>query len=120
MLISNLPQSKNQEINALQAEVFAAVADPNRVKIIYRLAESPLNVKSLAKELGISHSATSRHLKILREKQLVESHRQGHSVLYSLTATELLDALEIILDILNKQMAHQATLVKLERYYEDQ
>lgn len=120
MLIDKSNQSQNPEINALQAEFFAAVADPSRVKIIYTLAEGSLNVKSLAGQLGISHSATSRHLKILRDKNLVASHRQGHTVLYSLAAPELLDALDIFLDILNNQLTHQARLIKLERYHEDQ
>jgi DNA-binding transcriptional ArsR family regulator len=120
MLIDKSQQSQNHEINALQAEFFAAVADTSRVKIIYTLSEGPLNVKSLAARLGISHSATSRHLKILREKNLVDSHRQGHTVLYSLAAPQVLKALDIFLDILNNQISHQATLIKLERYHEDQ
>ena len=111
-------QSQKQEINALQAEFCAAVGDPSRVMIIYELAQAPRNVKNLAKAIGLSPSATSRHLKVLRDKDFVDSRRDGHRVIYSLTAPELIHALEIFLDILNNQLAHRANLVRLERYYE--
>ena len=110
----------NSKLTSIQAEFCAAVGDPSRVKIVYKLAESPKNVKSLAAELGLSASATSRHLKILRDRGLVNALRQGHSVEYSLAAPELITALDIFLDILNNQLAHRASLVHMERYDEEQ
>ena len=112
-------QIPNFEINALQADFCAAVSDPNRIRIIYELARNPLNVKSLAEAVGLSSSTTSRHLKILRDKDLVTSERVGHIVVYTLAAPQLIDALSIFLDILNSQLAHRANLVNMERHYEE-
>lgn len=114
-LIRKEMQSQIQEINAIQADFCAAVGDPNRVRIIYELSNGPLSVKNLAKVCGLSPSATSRHLKILRDKDFVDWRREGHKVIYSLTTPELIHALEIFLEILNKQIAHRANLVQLER-----
>ncbi|MEJ2757781.1 MAG: metalloregulator ArsR/SmtB family transcription factor [Anaerolineales bacterium] len=111
-------QDQMNEINALQASFCAAIGDANRVRIIYELADGPSNVKSLSKTIGLSPSATSRHLKVLRDKDFVDAQRQGHSVIYSLAAPELINALDILINILNKQLAHRANLVQMERYNE--
>lgn len=111
-------QDQMNEINALQAAFCAAIGDTNRVRIIYQLSEGPKNVKSLSKFLGLSPSATSRHLKVLRDKDFVDAQRQGHSVVYTLAAPDLINALDILIKILNKQLAHRANLVQMERYYE--
>lgn len=112
-------QGQNHEVNAVQAGFCAALSDPHRIRIIYELSNSPSNVKSLAEILDLSQSATSRHLKILREKNLVKPQRQGHMVEYGLAAPELIDVLSILLDILNEQTAHRASLIELERQNED-
>lgn len=119
MLINKMTNPPNSDLPNIQAEFCAAVGDPNRVKIVYQLAEGGQNVKSLAQILGLSSSATSRHLKILRDRGLVSASRQGHSVQYSLATPELITALDIFLDILNKQLAHRASLVQMERYDEE-
>ncbi len=108
-----------QDLTSIQAEFCAAVGDANRVKIVYQLAEDAQNVKTLAAALGLSPSATSRHLKILRDRGLVHASRQGHTVEYSLAAPELITALDIFLDILDNQLAHHANLVNMERYDEE-
>ncbi|MFN2144543.1 MAG: ArsR/SmtB family transcription factor [Anaerolineales bacterium] len=116
-----MPIIENQDPNLtnIQAEFCAALGDTNRVKIVYQLAEGAQNVKTLAAALGLSPSATSRHLKILRDRGLVDATRYGHTVEYSLTALELITALDIFLDILDKQLTHQANLVNMERYDEE-
>jgi ArsR family transcriptional regulator len=114
----NDKNSQNHDLSSIQAKFCAAVGDPNRVKIVYHLAEQAQNVKTLAASIGLSASATSRHLKILRDRGLVSASRHGHSVEYSLAAPELITALDIFLDILNKQLAHRASLVHMERYDE--
>ena len=115
----SINENQNNDLSGIQAELCSAVGDPSRVKIVYQLAEKSQNVKSLAATLGLSASATSRHLKILRDRGLVSASRQGHSVEYSLAAPELITALDLFLDILNKQLTHRASLVNLERSNEE-
>ena len=57
-----------QEVSQLHADICSALADPNRILMIYALAEKPRSVNDLSEELGISQPATSRNLKVLRER----------------------------------------------------
>jgi len=64
--------------------VFKALADPTRARIVAELADGGLCVGALAYRLGVTHSAISQHLRILREAGFVEGERQGYRVHYSL------------------------------------
>ncbi|MBI1200833.1 MAG: metalloregulator ArsR/SmtB family transcription factor [Phenylobacterium sp.] len=50
----------------------AALADPNRRRVVDLLAERPRAAGELAREVGVSAPAMSRHLKALRASELVE------------------------------------------------
>lgn len=69
---------------AVIAETFRALADTSRVKIVYALLQQELCVCDLAAVVGISESATSQHLRVLRNLRLVRNRRQGKVVYYSL------------------------------------
>lgn len=74
-----------------RAEVFrplvktlAAGANMHRLVILHFIARKPRSTAELAGLLGITASAISQHLKILREAHLVQGRRKGLEVLYSL------------------------------------
>jgi DNA-binding transcriptional ArsR family regulator len=105
-----------KEITELHADICSALADPRRILILYHLAESPLNVSELANEVDISQPAASRHLKILRERGLVISVRQGASVTYRLADHRLIDALDTLRAILRDRISYRANLMKSDRF----
>ena len=82
-----------------EADLCFALADPKRIDIIHALEKHPYNVNELTVELGISQPTTSRHLKILRERGLVQSTRHGVSITYALSDPRLIQALELLNDI---------------------
>jgi ArsR family transcriptional regulator len=104
--------SLTQEITALHASICSALADPNRILILYALNEKPSNVSSLAEELGISQSAASRHLNLLRERGIVTSQREGQSVVNSLTDPRIIEALDLLRAVLTSKLKNQAALVE--------
>jgi ArsR family transcriptional regulator len=104
----------NQEIRMMHAELCSAVSDPNRILILYILSEEPLSVGEIAEKVELSPSATSRHLKILREKAIVSPERDGTRVIYRLVTPQLIDALEIFKEVLNDQIAHRANLLEMD------
>ena len=65
-------------------KLFKALADPTRAQILAQLADGGLCVGALAYRLGVTHSAVSQHLRILREAGLVDGERRGYRVHYSL------------------------------------
>ena len=64
--------------------LFAAVGDPTRLRIIAALAGRELCVCDLAAALGLSQSAVSHQLRVLRELGLVRPRRAGRLVYYAL------------------------------------
>ena len=104
----------HEEITQLHADMCSALADPNRILLLYALAEQPCCVNDLASAVGISQPAASRHLKILRETGLVRPLRQGPSVEYSLTDTRLIEALNILRAVLRDRIAYRAGLMETE------
>lgn len=76
-----LPTDKETERSVA---IFKAFGDQTRYKILYLLFERRLSVNQIAAEIGVSQSAISHQLKILRQTGLVNGERQGQKVLYGL------------------------------------
>ena len=106
-------EAKNlaQEVTELHAELCAALADPKRILLLYALSEHSQKVNDLADRVGISQPAASRHLKVLRERGLVSSVRQGASVEYHLVDRRLIEALDILRTVLRARIHHRAHLL---------
>jgi DNA-binding transcriptional ArsR family regulator len=66
------------------AETFRALADPTRISIVLSLLRQELCTCDLAAITGVTESAVSQHLRILRRLRLVKSRRAGRMVFYSL------------------------------------
>jgi DNA-binding transcriptional ArsR family regulator len=65
--------------------IFSAIADPTRVRILHALAgHDRLSVTELAEHTGLSVSAVSHQLRLLRDRMLLKAKREGRSVHYSL------------------------------------
>jgi ArsR family transcriptional regulator len=102
----------HEEITRLHADMCAGLADPNRILLLYALAEKPHCVNDLAIEVGLSQPAASRHLKVLRESGLVRAVRQGPNVEYYLADNRLIDALNILRAVLRDRITYRAELME--------
>ncbi|HBW37205.1 helix-turn-helix transcriptional regulator [Desulfosporosinus sp. BICA1-9] len=84
------------------AELFKTLGDPTRVRIMDALAKNEFCVCDLAELLGLSQSATSHQLRVLRNNRLVKYRREGKMVYYSLDDNHVLalyrEGLEHILE----------------------
>ena len=105
-------ESLSSEVTQLHADICSALADPRRILLLYAISDSPRNVSDLANAIGISQPAASRHLKILRERGLVDAVRLGASVEYNLADTRLIDALNLLRDVLRGRLVHRASLLE--------
>lgn len=78
------------QANAARAtEVLKVVANRVRLMLVCQLAEGPKSVNQLQCSVGLSQSAVSQHLALLREHHVVEPHRRGQSVYYVLASREV-------------------------------
>ena len=66
------------------AELFKVFGDSTRVKILYALFEAELCVCDIAQLLGLTQSAVSHQLRVLKASRLVKPRREGKTVFYSL------------------------------------
>ena len=66
------------------AELFKVFGDSTRIRILFVLFEAEVCVCDLAEALGMTQSAVSHQLKILKQSKLVKARREGKSIFYSL------------------------------------
>ena len=100
------------EVSQLEADLCLALSDPTRILILYTLDEKPRNVNDITIELNISQPTTSRHLKILRDRGLVHTSRQGTSITYQLADRRLLQALDLLRSVLRDRINREASLME--------
>ena len=77
------------------AALFGALGDPTRLRLLAALAEGPLCVCDLAAALGMTQSAISHQLRLLRALHLVRARREGKLVWYTLDDDHVRDLLAI-------------------------
>lgn len=66
------------------SELFKIFGDSTRVKILFVLFESEMCVCDIAQLLGMTQSAISHQLQVLKKSKLVKYRREGKTVFYSL------------------------------------
>ena len=97
-ILSPPPSTLDDRTAAQLAEIFSALSDPSRIRIIAALEESELNVGTLAGIVGISDSAVSHHLRGLRQMRLVRARKDGRQVYYALDDQHIADLFQRGLD----------------------
>jgi ArsR family transcriptional regulator len=104
-------QTLKQEVSQLEADFCSALSDPNRILMLYALSEKSLNVTELTNELGLNQPTTSRHLKVLRERGLVQTVRSGTTVTYHLSDPRLIQALDLLRSVMRDRLTERASLI---------
>jgi ArsR family transcriptional regulator len=99
-----------EEITRLHAQICKALADPNRILLLYSLAERPHMVMDLVERLELPQPTVSRHLKVLKERGLVNSQRAGQSVQYFLSDQRIIEALDLLRSVLADNLRNQVAL----------
>ena len=66
------------------AELFKTFGDSTRIRILYALLDTPQCVSDLADGLGMTQSAVSHQLRILKQMKLIGARREGKQMIYAL------------------------------------
>ncbi len=104
-------QVLKEEVLQLEADFCAALSDPSRIFILYALNENPLNVTELTNELGVPQPTISRHLKVLRERGLVFTERQGTVIIYHLADKRVIQAMDLLRSAMRDKLTQRANIV---------
>ena len=73
------------------ADTFRILGDPTRIRIVDALAQGDLCVHELSDKVGISESAVSHQLRLMRTMRIVRGRRVGRCVYYTLDDQHILD-----------------------------
>lgn len=71
-------------VRGVAADRLKALGHPDRLRIVEALTRTPMNVSELAHVVGMRNQATSRHLRLLADADVVRCSRRGNHVLYAL------------------------------------
>ncbi len=82
-------------------DVFKALNDPNRRKILALLKEGDRSAGAIAEQFAISKPSISHHLDLLKRADLISVERKGQLLIYSLNTTVLDELMSWILDLKN-------------------
>ncbi|MGN0638450.1 MAG: ArsR/SmtB family transcription factor [Huintestinicola sp.] len=77
------------------AELFKVFGDTTRIRILYALFESELCVNDMAQLLGLSQTAVSHQLRVLKNNKLVRFRKEGKIVFYSLSDDHVRSIIEM-------------------------
>lgn len=95
--------------NALRAAKFLKVmANSTRLMVLCQLTSGEKSVGELERIVGISQSALSQHLAVLRRESVVNTRRDGQTILYSLAGEETVVMMEALFDVFCRNTATKA------------
>jgi DNA-binding transcriptional ArsR family regulator len=77
-------QALPEEHLRLMVDTFQALGDMTRARMLHALIQQPLCVRDLAILIGVSESAISHQLRLLRDRRLVKAQREGNVMVYSI------------------------------------
>lgn len=83
------------------SRLLKALGNEKRLEILYNLLEKELNVGELEKIVGLSQSALSQHLAILRVENIVKTRRAAQTIYYSIKSDKVIKVLNFIDKIFN-------------------
>ena len=84
-------------------DVFKALADPTRRKILELLSVRDMNAGEIADYFNISKPSISHHLSILKNAELIIDTRLGQNIMYSLNTTVFQDMVIWFFDVSNRK-----------------
>ncbi len=96
-----------QELDSVVSSICRALNDPKRLVVLYALRDGPHTVTELCQALGVPQANTSQHLAVLRERGLVATERMGNKVLYSLRHRKVVDAVDMLRDVMADELERQ-------------
>ncbi|MBI4299911.1 MAG: winged helix-turn-helix transcriptional regulator [Chloroflexi bacterium] len=102
--------SLEESLYALHAEVCKALAEPKRLRIITALRQREMSVAELSQFLNMPQPNLSHHLAILRRLVILNARRDGIHTYYSLSSQKVLQACDIMREVLWERLSQRAAL----------
>lgn len=88
-----------QESLIAVTQLFKALSDPTRLKILLQIAQGEIAVNDIALAIDAKQSTVSHQLRLLKQANLVKTRREGTTIFYTVDDTH-------VIEILNQTIAH--------------
>jgi DNA-binding transcriptional ArsR family regulator len=102
----------NQAVHRFKAEFFKALGHPLRLVILEQLSEGEKSVNELQTALGIDQSSTSQQLAVLRNRNIVETRKDGTTVYYRARDPQIFELLEVAKRIFNNHLIDTQSMLE--------
>ena len=100
------------QIYAYHAEMCKVFSHPKRLELINVLRDKEMNAGELSARLGLTPSNLSQHLAMMRERHILASRKEGNAVYYRIASPRLLEAFDLLREILFEQIRQDAALIQ--------
>jgi len=100
------------DVFELHADICKTLASPTRLKIIAALSRGEMSAGAIVDTLAASKANVSQHLAVMRQRGIVNARRQGLNVYYSLTSPKIIQACELMREVLLEQVAGRRQLAE--------
>ena len=104
--------TQQSEVFSRHAEMCKVFSSPIRLQILNILREHEMSVSNLAARLGVAIGNLSQHLNMMKQRRVLVSRKDGNNVYYRLANPKMLNAFDMIREILLEQMQRESVLVR--------
>ena len=100
------------QIYAYHAEMCKVFSHPKRLELINILRDKEMRAGELGERLGLAPANLSQHLTMMRERHILISRREGNVAYYRIANPRLLEAFDLLREILFEQIRQDAALIQ--------
>ena len=102
----------DKKIFEMHAEICKVFTNPKRLEIISLLRDGEKTVNDLTELAGVPQANVSQHLTVLRQNNVVTTRRNGANIYYKIANPKILQACDLMRDVLLEQLKENQKLVK--------
>jgi DNA-binding transcriptional ArsR family regulator len=99
-------------LQTLKSELFRALANPTRIRVLERLTKGECSVQELQDALGLEQPIVSQSLAALRARHVVAVRREGTQAYYALRSPLIADLLRVARDFLNDHLSESRSMLR--------
>ena len=102
----------DKKIYEMHAEICKVFTNPKRLEIISLLRDGEKTVNELTEQAGVPQANVSQHLTVLRQNNVVTTRRNGANIYYKIANPKILQACDLMREVLLEKLAENEELVK--------
>jgi len=101
-----------KELYCIHSDMCKVFSNPTRLEILDILRNKEMSVTELVEKTKLSQANISQHLSIMKSKGIVSSSRKGKNIYYKLTNPKIINAFDIIREVLAERLKKNGKIVK--------